>query len=206
MTMLDDAALAAAKAALRATAATRRAAAFAGGGAGDALRDCFAARFDALPAGAAVSGFWPIRDEIDVRPLLEWCAARGHPIALPVVQGRGRPLLFRRWTPGGPLVDRPFGLREPPADAAAVRPDVLLVPLLAFDLAGNRLGYGAGYYDMTLAALRRDKPVTAVGVGFDSQQVAAVPHGAADAPLDWVATPTRVVRVRDGTDATPLLR
>ncbi|MGE0743742.1 MAG: 5-formyltetrahydrofolate cyclo-ligase [Rhodospirillales bacterium] len=207
MTNTDDAALGAAKAALRTAALARRAAAFAAaGGAGAALRDTFAGRFGALPAGIAVSGFWPIRDEIDVRPLLEWCAGRGHPVALPAVQGRGRPLAFRRWIPGGPLVDRPFGLREPPDDAAAVRPDLLLVPLLAFDAAGNRLGYGAGYYDMTLASLRRERPVAAVGVAFDAQEADAVPHGALDSPLDWVLTPTRVLRVRDGTDATSILR
>lgn len=207
MTAADEAALAAAKAALRAAALARRAAAFAtAGGAGAALRDAFAAHFGALPDGIAVSGFWPIRDEIDVRPLLEWCAGLGHPVALPAVQGRGRPLIFRRWMPGGALIERPFGLREPPDDAPAIRPDILLVPLLAFDAAGNRLGYGAGYYDMTLASLRRDGPVAAVGVAFDAQEVDAVPHGALDSPLDWVLTPTRVLRVRDGTDATSLLR
>jgi 5-formyltetrahydrofolate cyclo-ligase len=210
MTPPPDDALAAAKAALRARALERRAEAWraAGGGAGEALRALFVARFAAPPVGIAVSGFWPIRDEIDVRPLLEWFAGRGHAVALPVVQGRGQPLAFRRWRPGGPLVERPFGLFEPPADAAPVVPDLLLVPLLAFDAAGNRVGYGAGYYDMTLAALRRTRRIAAVGVGFDAQEVPAVPHDAADAPLDWVLTPTRVLRARgeDGTDADPILR
>lgn len=149
-----------------------------------------------LPPDAVVSGFCAIGDEIDPAHLMAALAARGHRLALPVVQGRGKPLLFRAYMPGDVLGRAGFGLREPGSDKAALRPDVLLVPLLAIDRAGWRLGYGAGYYDRTIADLRREKPVVTIGVAFDEQIVETVPHEPHDEPLDWLLTPTRLARAR----------
>jgi 5-formyltetrahydrofolate cyclo-ligase len=95
---------------------------------------------------------------------------------------------MRAWSFGAPLNAGVWGIREPPADAAEVFPDILIVPLLAFDRAGHRIGYGAGYYDMTITRLRALKPVTAIGIAFAAQEVAAVPATPRDAPLDLVLT------------------
>ncbi|MFN4090044.1 MAG: 5-formyltetrahydrofolate cyclo-ligase [Alphaproteobacteria bacterium] len=190
----DDATVRA-KAELRRTAMARRAAAAATApDAGAALADRFRAVVP-CPPGAAVSGFWPMGDEIDVRPLLKALHMCGHPVGLPVAGPRGTVLAFRRWTPETILVPGIFGTSEPPADAAGVEPDILLVPLLAFDRGGNRLGYGGGYYDRTLAALRARRPVVAIGVGFAAQCVSAVPHGPFDQPLDWIVTEEAALHV-----------
>ncbi len=140
---------------------------------------------DALPPapGAVVSGFWPLDGEIDVRPLLRALVERGHPVVLPLTPPRGRPLRFARWRPGDALAPGRFGTWEPAGEELA--PDVLLVPLLAFDDRGNRLGYGGGYYDRTLAALPGR---VAVGCAFAAQQVACVPTEPTDVPLNAVVT------------------
>jgi 5-formyltetrahydrofolate cyclo-ligase len=148
-----------------------------------------------MRAGAAVSGFWPMRDEIDLRPTLEALHRRGHPIGLPVVTGRGRPLVFRAWRPGDALEAAAFNTMVPAASAAEVRPEVLLVPLLAFDRRGYRLGYGGGFYDRTLAGLRAEAEVLAVGVAYSDQEQPAVPHGETDQPLDWIVTEREALRV-----------
>src|SRR4029077_10405925 len=116
---------------------------------------------------AVVSGFWPIKEEIDIRPLMIELFGAGRQIALPVVQGRGKPLLFRAWRPGDPLEAGVFGTLQPSARRETVDPTARLVPLLACDEAGWRLGYGGGFYDRTLIGLRARRRVTAVGVGFD---------------------------------------
>jgi 5-formyltetrahydrofolate cyclo-ligase len=144
--------------------------------------------FDGPPV--VVSSFWAMGSEINPGPLEQRLRASGHQIALPVMVGRGKPLEFRLWNAGDPLVDRLWGIREPAAGAPVVEPDILLVPLLAFDAAGWRLGYGAGFYDRTLRGLRARKTVLAVGLAFDEQRVDAVPHLDYDEPLDWVVTPT----------------
>ena len=147
------------------------------------LRDC------PPPPGAVVSGFLPIGDEIDVRPLLLALHDRGHPLALPVTPKRGNPLTFRRWRPGDTLEAERFGtLRSVGED---IVPDFLLVPLLAFDRRGFRLGYGAGYYDRTLAGLSRH---FALGCAFAAQCVDAVPIGPYDVRLDAVATEIGICR------------
>ena len=148
-----------------------------------------------LPAGAVVAGYWTTGDELDVRPLLGALDDAGYRCALPVVVAPDAVLVFRRWRTGDVLTAGRFGIMEPGADAEAVTPDLVIVPLLAFDRAGYRLGYGAGYYDRTLGALRGAGPVVAVGVGFAAQGVDAVPHDAADARLDWVVTETGAVRI-----------
>ena len=140
---------------------------------------------------AVVSGFWPIKDEIDIRPLLIELFNVGCQLALPVVQGRGKPLLFRAWRPGDPLEAGVFGTLQPSARRETLEPDALIVPLLACDEEGWRLGYGGGFYDRTLGGLRARRNVTAVGVGFNAQLVPEVPHGPDDQRLDWLLTDKR---------------
>jgi 5-formyltetrahydrofolate cyclo-ligase len=140
---------------------------------------------------AVVSGFWPIKDEIDIRPLLIELFNVGCQLALPVVQGRGKPLLFRAWRPGDPLEAGVFGTLQPSARRETLEPDALIVPLLACDEEGWRLGYGGGFYDRTLGGLRARRKVTAVGVGFNAQLVPEVPHGPDDQRLDWLLTDKR---------------
>lgn len=181
---------------------TRRARRHRHGGAEDAqgLCDYFARVLDqAAIAGAprdnVISGYWPIRDEIDPRPLLDSLAARGHPLALPVVGTPDAPLVFRAWAKDDALVPGPFGTRTPGDEAPEVTPRVVIVPLLAFDAAGWRLGYGGGYYDRTLAGLRRGPgTVLAVGIAYQDQQVDAVPRAPYDERLDWVVTETAAYR------------
>jgi 5-formyltetrahydrofolate cyclo-ligase len=140
---------------------------------------------------AIVSGFWPIKDEIDIRPLLIALSNRGCQLALPVVQGRGQPLLFRAWRPGDALEAGVFGTLQPSPRRELVEPEALIVPLLACDEEGWRLGYGGGFYDRTLKGLRARRTVTAVGVGFNAQLMPEVPHGADDQRLDWLLTDKR---------------
>lgn len=137
------------------------------------------------PAGAIVAGFWPMGAEIDIRPLLLALQGRGHRLALPVTPRRGQPLGFRAWRFGERMHAGPFGTSQPAPEAPAVTPDFLLVPLLAFDSRGHRLGYGGGYYDRTLAALPF---AAALGVGFASQRLPLVPSGPTDIPLPRIAT------------------
>ena len=149
-----------------------------------ALRQVLARRIE----GAVVAAYWPIGGEIDPRPAMHDLRDRGIRIVLPVVVARGRPLIFREWRPGTALVPAGFGLSVPPPEAPALSPDTLLVPLLAFDAAGRRLGYGGGYYDRTLAALRARSTICAIGLAFAAQQVPRVPAGPDDAGLDAIAT------------------
>jgi 5-formyltetrahydrofolate cyclo-ligase len=145
-----------------------------------------------LPRGAAVSGYWPLAGELDIRPLLHQIHAEGHPIGLPVVVGKGQPLIFRRWSPGMALVQGSFRVLTPPESAPEIVPDVLLVPLLAFDRDGYRLGYGGGFYDRTLEKRRREAhsghPVLAIGIAFAAQETESLPRGPFDQRLDWIAT------------------
>jgi 5-formyltetrahydrofolate cyclo-ligase len=150
----------------------------------------------AIAPGTIVSGFMPLKSEINPLPLMRKLAGQGARLALPVVAGRGKPLVMREWVFGEPLVAGVWGIREPKLEAAVVDPDILLVPLLAFDRAGHRIGYGAGYYDLTLAQLRARKPVIAVGLAFAAQEVPAVPATLRDARLDLVLTEREVLDLR----------
>ncbi len=141
---------------------------------------------DPLPSVAAA--YWPVAGEFDARFILSELHGRKVVCALPVVVGRGRPLLFRRWKPAMALEQAGFGLWQPPADSPEAEPDLLLVPLIAFDRDGYRLGHGAGYYDLTLAALRAKKRIVAVGIGFAAQQVDRLPRETHDQRLDAVVT------------------
>ncbi|MCX7361204.1 MAG: 5-formyltetrahydrofolate cyclo-ligase [Alphaproteobacteria bacterium] len=144
-----------------------------------------------VEAPAIVSGFWPIKDEIDIRPLMTALLNDGCRLALPVVHKRGEPLSFRAWRPGDALEAGAFGTLQPSASCETLEPDALLVPLLAWDEDGYRLGYGGGFYDRTLLGLRQRRSVLAIGVGFDAQLVGSVPHGPDDERLDWLLTPER---------------
>jgi 5-formyltetrahydrofolate cyclo-ligase len=143
-----------------------------------------------------VSGYSPIRSEIDPRPLMRKFAEQGVRLALPAVLARGKSLAFRAWSPDDRLMMGPLGILEPSPAAAEVIPDIMLVPLAAFDPLGHRIGYGAGHYDYTLAHLRKMKAITAVGIGFAAQQIKAVPALAHDVALDYVLTETRVFDFR----------
>jgi 5-formyltetrahydrofolate cyclo-ligase len=142
----------------------------------------------AVAPGSVVSGFSPIRSEISPLPLMRRIADAGASLALPVMTGRGQPLTMRAWSFGAPLVAGVWGIREPSADAPEVFPDILIVPLAAFDRRGYRLGYGGGYYDRTIDRLRAMKPVTAIGLAFAAQQIDEVPTTPRDERLDLVLT------------------
>jgi len=150
----------------------------------------------AVAPGTIVSGFMPLQTEIDPLPLMRTLAEAGAALALPVVAGRGKPLVMRAWHWGDPLAEGVWGIREPKPEAAEVEPDILLVPLLAFDRAGHRIGYGAGYYDLTMAGLRARKAITAVGVAFADQEIPVVPATPRDARLDLVLTEREVIDLR----------
>jgi 5-formyltetrahydrofolate cyclo-ligase len=188
-----------------------------------ALRDAALARRDALPPlarskgaqamaahslpflvgpGTIVAGYQPIRSAIDPRPLMQRLQEAGATLALPVIVGRDVPLLFRAWTFGAPLTRGLLGISEPDANAEPCVPDIVLTPLAAFDRAGHRIGYGGGYYDRTLEALRARRPTTAVGVAFAAQEVETIPASPHDATLDVVLTDAEAIDFRpDGVRA-----
>ena len=182
MTNLDDA-----KRAVREAALTRRrgldARAAGRALAHHVLRDC------APPPGAVVSGFWPLGEEIDIRPLLRALHERGNRVALPVTPRRGEALTFRGWQPGDVMAPERFGTLRPIGEE--LQPDMLLIPLLAFDAAGGRLGYGGGFYDRTLPGLPGR---FRLGCAFAAQQVDEVPVGPYDVRLDAVATENGIIR------------
>jgi 5-formyltetrahydrofolate cyclo-ligase len=141
---------------------------------------------------AVVSGFWPMAQELDIRPLMIELFSEGCQLCLPVVVGKGEPLVFRAWRPGDALEQGVFGTLHPSPRREELEPDALIVPLLACDQDGWRLGYGGGFYDRTLRRLRARKRVTATGVAFDAQFIPEeVPHGPDDERLDWLLTDRR---------------
>jgi 5-formyltetrahydrofolate cyclo-ligase len=147
--------------------------------------------------GTIVSGFMPLKSEINPLPLMKRLADAGARLALPAVAGRGKPLIMRSWQWGEPLAAGVWGIREPIAQAPEVEPDIVLVPLLAFDRRGHRIGYGAGYYDLTLSRLRTRKAIIAAGLAFAAQEVPRVPSTAFDAPLDLVLTEEDTIDLRN---------
>jgi 5-formyltetrahydrofolate cyclo-ligase len=151
--------------------------------------------------GLVVAGYSPIRGEIDPAPLMRRLAAEGARLALPVITARGQGLRFRAWSSDARLVRGALGILEPSPGAPEMIPDILLVPLAAFDKAGHRIGYGAGHYDRTLAQLRKARPITAIGLAFGAQQVEAVPALQHDVALDFVLTDTQVFDFRSSSGA-----
>jgi 5-formyltetrahydrofolate cyclo-ligase len=161
---------------------------------GDKKREAAAARIAkrGLPikiaAGAVVSGYSPIRNEIDPAPLMLKLALAGARLALPVVNARGKSLTFRAWSPNDRLVLGSLGIPEPSPAAAELIPDIMLVPLAAFDRTGHRIGYGAGHYDHTFAHLRKSNAVTGIGLAFSVQETPSIPALSHDVALDFVLT------------------
>ncbi|MEL7099572.1 MAG: 5-formyltetrahydrofolate cyclo-ligase [Pseudomonadota bacterium] len=141
--------------------------------------------------GVPLAGYMPIRTEIDPLPAMAEAAAYG-PVGVPVIAGEGQPLHFSRWTPGGPLRDGPFGAQVPAVDDF-FDPQIVIVPLVAFDRAGNRLGYGGGFYDRTLERLRARGPVLAIGFAWAAQEAEALPLEPTDQPLDLIVTEAGVM-------------
>ena len=151
--------------------------------------------FEITP-GMVVSGYSPIRNEIDPAPLMRKLAEAGARLALPAVMARGKSLAFRAWSPNDRLMLGPLGIPEPSPAAAELIPDILLVPLAAFDRQGHRIGYGAGHYDYTLAHLRKVKAITAIGAAFSLQEIKLVPALPHDVALDYVLTEKKVFDFR----------
>jgi len=149
-----------------------------------------------IPKGAVVSGFMPLKSEINPLPLMRRLAEAGVALALPVVAGRGKPLTMRAYKFGQELNAGVWGISEPKPEAPEVDPDILIVPLAAFDRKGHRIGYGAAYYDMTINRLRGIKPVVAVGIAYAAQEVPEVPVDTHDAILDLVLTEREVIDCR----------
>ncbi|MDA1089770.1 MAG: 5-formyltetrahydrofolate cyclo-ligase [Proteobacteria bacterium] len=142
-----------------------------------------------------VAGYWPMADEIDVRPLMTRLFEAGWTVALPVVVAPKTPLIFRRWQPDMVLDAAGFGTHHPKPKEPEISPQLLLVPLLAFDDEGFRLGWGGGFYDRTLARLRAAGPVVAVGVAYHGQRVDHVPHTPADEAMDWIITDEDILEI-----------
>ena len=199
---------AAAKALLRAEVLARR------GLVADAAARAFAQRIAEVGGALATersariaAAYWPIKGEASPVPLLEELAARNVMTALPAMDWRDHALVFRRWRPGEPLVEVEFGVREPAAEAPRVRPDLVFVPLVAFDRRGHRLGYGAGFYDRTLADLRLTGRTTTVGIAYAIQEVPEMPNEGHDQRLDYVLTDREWINCKPGSaDATSLHR
>ena len=147
--------------------------------------------------GQVVAGYWPFRSEIDPRPLMRRMAAHGARLALPVAppRGSGLPLTFRLWTEDALLAPGGFGVHEPPASSEGLEPDLLLVPMLAFDRFGGRLGYGQGHFDRTLADLRARRTVCAFGLAFSAQEVASTPGDIHDQRVDGILTERAYIAV-----------
>ncbi len=176
------------KAAARKAAFARRKAAF------DARLPGVAGRLSEVLAGhrgVPLSGYMPIRTEIDPLPAMAEASAYG-PVGVPVIQGQGQALRFSRWTPEGALKDGPFGARVPETDDF-FEPEILIVPLVAFDRQGGRLGYGGGFYDRTLQELRGKRATLAIGFAFDAQEADELPLEQTDQPLSMVVTESRIL-------------
>lgn len=138
--------------------------------------------------GPVVAGYIAIGSEIDPAPLLSRLEKSGAQLCLPRVEDDGR-MTYRLWSPGEPLENRPFGLKEPHEDAPLAEPTLILTPLLAFDRHGARLGYGKGHYDRAISALREKGRVFACALAYPAQLVDALPAEPHDEPLDWAVTP-----------------
>jgi 5-formyltetrahydrofolate cyclo-ligase len=184
------------KAEFRRLARARRAAYARDHGVGAAERlDRHLAAAVAFPDHATVSGYVPIDDEMDIAPVMARYHRGGHAVCVPVIQGRGLPLLFRDWHPGTALIEGTYRVPVPPPEAPERVPDLLLVPLLGFDRHGYRMGYGAGFYDRTLETLRAQRTVLAVGVGFAGLEVDRLPVGPTDQRMDWIVTDREAIRI-----------
>lgn len=150
----------------------------------------------AIKQGVIVSGYSPMKSEFNPVPLMRKLSESGATLALPVTPKRGNPLIMRAWAFGDEMAAGVWGIREPKSEAPEVFPDIMLVPLAAFDRHGHRIGYGAGYYDMTIARIREIKPVVTIGLAFAAQEIERVPATAFDARLDLVLTELETIDFR----------
>lgn len=178
------------KAAARRAAFDRRKAAHAAGGDG---RAALLAGVLSGFRGVPLAGYMPIRTEIDPLPAMSEAAAHG-PVGVPVIVGPGQPLLFSRWTPDGALKDGPFGALIPEREDW-IQPEILIVPLVAFDRRGGRLGYGGGFYDRTLEGLRAVRPTLAIGFAYAAQEADSLPLEPTDQPLDMIVTESEIIGI-----------
>lgn len=144
----------------------------------------------------SIAGYWPIFSEFDVKPLLQKLSCAGITVSLPAVIPDQKTLVFQSWSKSMQLVKGPYGTLQPVGSSALITPDILMIPLLAFDSAGGRLGYGGGYYDRTLADLRKEKKVTAVGIAYVGQEINEVPTCSSDERLDWIVTEADIRKLR----------
>ena len=172
----------------RARVAREKACAEGGAAAGEALAKHLLHLVKPRSAGEIVAGYWPIGSEMDLRTAMRDMERLGHPLCLPAIVAPDSPLLFRAWGNGDPLHEAAFGTSEPDADAPALTPEIMLVPGLAFDAQGFRLGYGRGYYDRTIAGLRDAGGLLAIGIAYAAQLIEAVPREDHDQPLDLIVT------------------
>lgn len=158
-----------------------------------ALRDHLL-KSDLLQPDVCIAGYWPISSEIDIRPLLQALHLRGQRLAMPAVERAEAPLVFRAWQPGETMRAGAFGTFEPYPDAVRQTPSILLVPQLAFDRRGYRLGYGGGFYDRSIPVLRRQNPdFLTIGIAFSAQEISAVPLEPTDVRLDYIATENGII-------------
>ena len=146
-----------------------------------------------LRDGAVVAGYWPIKAELDVLVILRELLRKGHPCALPHVTGEGAPLLFRQWDENMTMTTGKYGVHEPSSNVTLM-PDIILVPVLAFDAKGNRLGYGAGFYDRTIARLKKQKNILTVGLAYEMQLYGGLPVEENDVKMDMVITDRNIYK------------
>ena len=194
MKLIDS--LTADKAALRAAALARRQALSEEVRAESALAIARRSFPVAVAPGTVVAGYMPIRGEIDPRPLMRVLSTQGAALALPTIAADKQPLIFRAWRDGDPLRRGPLGIKEPQPDVAVAIPDIVLVPLAAFDRRGYRIGYGGGHYDRALAKLRLEKTILAIGLAFATQEIACVPNEVHDLPVAFVLTESEMIAIR----------
>lgn len=158
-------------------------------GAGEAAATHLLLWLETAPDLRSISGYMPIFSELDILPAMHQLYARGYEVSVPVIIGASKPLKFRAWSPEAIMIPGPFGALVPESGDWQV-PELLLCPMLAFDKSGQRMGYGGGFYDRTIAEL---KPVKAMGYAYAAQRVGALPHEATDMPLDGIVTENGII-------------
>lgn len=145
---------------------------------------------------SVISAYWPIRSEVNIEPLMEKLVRNGHFLCLPCVATDGKSLVFRRYRLGDILDTGPYSLPQPMETSEEMQPYVLVVPMLAFSREGNRLGYGKGFYDRTIRSIRKEKPITVIGIAFSDQEVDSIPTEEHDQVMDWIITEKEVIRIK----------
>ncbi|MEN3931206.1 5-formyltetrahydrofolate cyclo-ligase [Microvirga sp. W0021] len=159
---------------------------------------CICAHLKDIPevtSAVTIAAFWPMRSEVDLRSLFNGWSDSGHQVGLPVMQPDNK-LVFRKWSATCLMEEKQFGVMELPETCEQIIPDILLVPLVAFDQKGNRLGYGKGFYDRAIAELVSKQKIVTIGIAFAIQEVAALPVEAHDQPLDMIVTEAGIRRVK----------